>query len=212
MKVAICLSGQCRLIGQWPTIKEKLFSCLPQADYFVHFWEEGERKGHQYTPLRGDHLEHVLDLFKPIKHLIEPQKQVQQPGAVVNFNCHSMLYSLMISNDLKKQYEDEHNFKYDCVIRVRTDFGIKDTLELSEYSDLDHLHVRFLAANDITRGVNDQFAFGNSAIMDRYADCYNHMKNPHMIKWDCPEVILARYIDDVAKIPRKEIKQSLFWW
>ena len=75
------------------------------------------------------------------------------------------LYCLQQSNILKSKYEEQNNFKYDCVIRMRPDILPEPEAIFPELSqlDLNKLHV---FKHDAWFGYNDRVYFSNSANMD----------------------------------------------
>ena len=87
-----------------------------------------------------------------------------------------MFYSLEKANDLKKKYEEKNNFKYDCVIRLRTDeFFYKDVGSLDDY-DLNTVNV-FDEYAHLDYGINDHFAFGSSKLMDKYLSVCSNLSD-----------------------------------
>lgn len=103
-KVAICISGQLRTgIKAFPSF-DNFFKGL-DADVFYHTWEQPSNIS-----------EEVDRLYKPKKTSVNPVFSKEEMGSFGH-----MLYSMMIANELKKQYEIEHNFRYDLVIKTRFD-------------------------------------------------------------------------------------------
>jgi len=99
---------------------------------------------------------------------------------VVKFGCYSsfpynflsQFYSFYKAIELKKIYEQNTNFKYDCVIRIRPDVYLYDNISLNQM-DLNILNV-FDAPfhNSTTLTVNDHFACASSELLDTYGDCF----------------------------------------
>ena len=80
-----------------------------------------------------------------------------------------------MSNNLKIKYEKENNFRYDVVIRCRFDIDL-----ISLNLDLSNLEPdKIYVDGEINRGQpgvpNDQFAIGNSYVMDYYANLYENL-------------------------------------
>jgi hypothetical protein len=103
-RVAICLSGLIRTgIEAFPSFKS-FFQHL-NADIFFHTWDTEK-----------DKVQKIIDLYEPKSYLITPPKIFQR------FEIFGpMLYSIMMSNEQKKNYEIENNFRYDLVIKTRFD-------------------------------------------------------------------------------------------
>ena len=68
-----------------------------------------------------------------------------------------MFYSIYKANLLRKQWEDNHKFKYDLVIRTRSDMEFSNGIPMNELTDslLDDNLLHLV----IDHGVWDQFAF-----------------------------------------------------
>lgn len=123
----------------------------------------------------------------------------------------SMFYSIYKSNELKKQYEKEKNFKYDAVIRCRFDLRvvfpiIAQKLELNNYiyAKDDCTHTSFC--------VNDHLAISSSQNMDIYSDTYNHLDElvkQHKVNF-VPEILLGKWLE-INNLSTKHIKYNLPW-
>tara|TARA_R100001082_G_scaffold111110_1_gene93427 strand:- start:614 stop:1279 length:666 start_codon:yes stop_codon:yes gene_type:complete len=73
---------------------------------------------------------------------------------------------LLECNQMRKKYEEEHGFKYDFVIRSRTDLLFTEKLKASMYPE----HVNLFRHFDNKIEIHDQFAFSGSDLMDIYCD------------------------------------------
>jgi hypothetical protein len=83
----------------------------------------------------------------------------------------SQYYSIYKSIELKKIYEQQNNFEYDCVVRIRSDF-ICNPIEIEKYN-LNQINLPNCPTHmgtDLT--VNDHFAFSSSKNMDIYSECF----------------------------------------
>lgn len=142
----------------------------------------------------------ILDLYPPTGGLIEDYKEAQKIflpiyidimmkegmnmfNAVSNLGPISMHYSIMNANYFKHLYEKQNNIKFDVVIRMRFDSDIKEMQPLESY-DLSRINIPIKRDWDLwyddgsdwkvlgTGGLNDQFAFGPSALMDTYSSLF----------------------------------------
>jgi len=87
----------------------------------------------------------------------------------------SLFYSMERANDHKREYENKNNFKYDCVIRLRTDeFFMRPIGPISTY-DMNLVNVLKDWVH-LDYGLNDRFAFGSSELMDKYLDVYSNFE------------------------------------
>lgn len=112
----------------------------------------------------------------------------------------SMHYSIYKANQLKKEYENEHNMLFDWVIRMRTDSDFRtDALDLNTLTE--DLNIPSGEDwNDV--GINDQFAIGRSHTMDIYSNFYNNIHYTQSSKY-YPEVMLCNYLKKVNLIPNR---------
>jgi len=78
-------------------------------------------------------------------------------------NCLSYFYSLNEVNKLKQLYEYENKFKYDYVIRCRTDVIVNTKVKFEEYNR-EYFHASCLQQQPPF--INDWFNFGGSDIME----------------------------------------------
>lgn len=107
----------------------------------------------------------------------------------------SQYYSIYKSIWIKKLYEYQNNFKYDCVIRLRSDF-MCDPIEI----DTCNLNQINLPNCPLHKGtsltVNDHFAFSSSENMDIYSECFLYIPTYYYIyKIDMiQEIILGKHL------------------
>ena len=138
MKIALCLSGQPRYLEIGYSHLYREFLSKYSVDTFCHLWFDANLKGTPFSYTinypgrnelwKGDLDKTVLELYKPKLYSFENPKTFSfDPKANYGIgktnNC-SMFYSIQKSNELKMEYERIHNFKYDLVIRARTDIII----------------------------------------------------------------------------------------
>jgi len=214
MRVALCLSGQARFLETcyYESMKPNIIDDL-NPDVFIHTWDTSDMVDQHFINgngwVMGDKISHdlmetMVSLYKPKKHVIEPQKYFEQNKwsnrlmpSIKSDHMYSMFYSINESNKLKKQYEEENNFIYDWVIRIRFDMAIPSgPLNLSSLTN-DHLWVA-TGCFDNRGGYLDSLGYSSSQIMDIYSDTFNHVdkiadENPTM--GICGEYILRKHID-----------------
>jgi len=212
MKVAIIIPGQPRNIQIAYNSLKAPYLDKHDCDFFIHTWFD------EKFPL--DIYGKMIELFKPKKFLVEQQikfaeKDVKDPTWNTPLqNLLSMYYSMYMGNQLKSLYEEEQKFKYDFVIKMRSDLQIHRPIELEkiEPGKLALYNWTQLAYNDI--GSSDVFAVGPSDIMDIYSDLYSkvlyylyedptwNIRDPKMRA----EYILNHHLKTVNKIPIQ-----IFW-
>lgn len=190
MKIALCLSGQPRFVDEgYAQLYEHLLSKY-SVDCFVHSWWSpdmanvnmntmgmGNPNGRSYV-FKPDTIERIKGYYNPVSSLFEPQKQfeliedvyLQQPNKTTSVQ--SMWYSIKMSNQLKTEYEKTHNFKYDIVIRSRTDVIIR-AMSLEKLTDPNCIYTDSVGANNDFP--NDQLAVSDSASSDYYSSLYDNL-------------------------------------
>lgn len=144
--------------------------------------------------ISSDAIEKVLKIYKPISYKIEPSKNFNDShvpfkeslerywyGALddpdkngfrwrtIN-NCLSYFYSLNEVNKLKKEHEYANDFKYEWVVRCRTDTVIHTKIP---FEDLDSEVVHYSNLQNQPDGmINDWFDFGGSKQMDAFMSVF----------------------------------------
>lgn len=171
-KVAICLSGLVRTgIQAHPSFK-KFFSTLGDYDIFYHTWD---------TDIVT--YEKVKELYKPVSSLVElPLDPIKESS------FGSMLYSIMMANELKKKHEIENNFRYDLVIKTRFDLVFDENsyfptdprwprtiYSLGGNAGLNHTDYE-------NHGISDLIFWGDSQSMDIATNVYRYYKNVALVK------------------------------
>lgn len=206
MKTAICFYG---IVGGtdgkdgagtvipfeecYKTYKKHIID-INNADVFIHTWSTEVEKG-------------VVDLYKPKKHKF--QKQIRFSASKNTHRSLSRWHSTKEVLELKKAYERENNFKYDCVMLLRFDVQWFVDVDFSKY-DLNHLHASNWNRPDRNprhknykelpstktnnslkvNGFSDLWFFSNSKIMDEFASVYGGVKagrykySQHYSAWD----------------------------
>jgi hypothetical protein len=189
MKIALCLSGQPRALDVGYSHLYREFLSKYSVDTFCHIWFDPKLDGMPFSyniiypgrneMWRDDLDKTMLQMYNPKMYTFE-QPKVFPFDSKANYemsksnNC-SMFYSIQRSNDLKIEYERLHNFKYDLVIRSRTDITIANCkLDLNTLDTrkiyTSTTHQRF---SDGTEICNDQLAIGSSSLMDAYSCLYS---------------------------------------
>jgi hypothetical protein len=88
-------------------------------------------------------------------------------------HVHSMYYSIYRANELKKRYERENGFVYDCVVRSRTDLYFDKEFTLDEFlSDPNAIWLSNFEQRPQGMSYADLYAFSTSERMDYYSGCY----------------------------------------
>lgn len=171
MKIALCLSGGLR------NFKDTYYSfkhfLLDKYDTDVFFYGLENKEGVDRN------LKDLIDLYKPKKY------QINTTEFYNNINCKYNLpssfygfYNVLKCNNLKSEYENENEFKYDIVIRSRTDnfwfrYLTDEEVNLSKNNIIIPEDWAFKCVNNFARF--DGFALGSSKLIDDYADLFNRI-------------------------------------
>jgi hypothetical protein len=184
MKIALCLSGQPRYLDEgYEQINRNLLSKY-DIDCFVHTWWDDSMKnesmvlspnlnyGRKYI-WKENTLETIVKYYSP--KIFMHQKQIEfdtfdyiDYGPCFPQYVHSMFYSIMMCNNLKKIYEKENNFIYDVVIKSRFD------AKFNRFNiDLEKLDMNYLYAQHYREHItDDKFIISSSKNMDVYSSAF----------------------------------------
>jgi hypothetical protein len=213
MRVALCISGQPRkAMETFPYIYDNIIG-PNNADVFIHmnFDKENTRieKLHMDNgtcDLDPDIDQKVIDLYKPVKYLIESPKNFHKPNLevpekrienVMKMNAHrkwdreqtknhiikqlmSMYYSIYKCNELKETYANENGFVYDYVIRLRFDFVPYAPLYCNK---LNPNFIHYLGIQQKDELISDWLNIGSNSIMNIYASLYLHVEYLNTFKF-----------------------------
>ena len=204
MKIALCLSGYLRTFKEcWPSIKENLIQ-NNGVDIFIHTYDKlGHSSGWRSPIDLSENIDMkflesipnvkiiVTEKWDDIKYKFEKFRKYQPNVTNINVIA-TIFYKIYMCNELKKQYEKEHNFIYDIVIRTRGDqvftkkinwdFPLNKVLiNAYPWGDEDYV-CHYQLTNDKgnvileheNECVNDRFTAGNSANIDFVSNLYNH--------------------------------------
>jgi hypothetical protein len=207
-RVAVCLSGQARTWrSAFPNLKRFFddIACYEpwdtphevKVDYFCHTWdtntwwrEEDKYAEGNNAPLSEEDKRDLPVFYDAVSHVIEPS--IEQTNGR---RWDGMLYSFMRSILLKRDYELQHNFEYDLVIKARYDIVFDPDLRfrahpitpLTAYTSNDIVKFpREYYQNDF----HDVMFWGDSLTMDLVADTVRDL--------GCPEQLIPAEPDQNA--------------
>ena len=185
MKIAILISGFTRTISHnFPKMKQ-IFDKY-DCDYYLHL--SNNESMDQYQNIKYDTNE-ILQLVKPTKCIIEDEVVFNK---TIHINQKRMWYKINLLNKLKKYHEIHMNMEYDMVIRIRPDLYIlDDDVDFTKFELTDNTVFGFKQNEYFC----DEFNFGSSKTMDKYADIFllfdnyiNHVsKSTDLLKKCCVE-------------------------
>lgn len=223
MRIAICLSGHVRSYQTThPHFVEALINpnAGHQIDIFLSTWSNIDAiiSGHNFRvraipPQVPINLDDILARYRPVKYHIDEAidlshvrdfdiyKLNMRPGTIP-IAIFSMFYKMGHADKLRQQYQEEHGFTYDAVVRTRFDLIYPRPFILTEF-DLNFLHLPSMIEG-VYRPVcewcgrawrNDKFAIASAENMRRYALLHDYMNQ----MWDDgvpmqPEVMLHEHL------------------
>jgi len=151
-----------------------------ECDVFVHTWNELEPKTstwHEgYLKVKSGDVDRdrILSIYNPVSCLIEEQN-IRNPSKTIFYNqCEEGVlyaqYSRYKVNELKKQHEKLHSFRYDVVIVSRPDIIYYRNLLHEELQNPESLWV----SQVFLGGASDILFLSNSENIDKVCKFYNH--------------------------------------
>lgn len=184
------------------------------VDVFIHSWssECKEQLLEYYQPKLfiiedqkefplSDKLKNNRDLKEKIKNIISVLNKKRTLNNIdINnkkeaFRACSRWYSNKKVLELKRQYEIENRFKYDCVMVLRLDVGFYSKMDFSEYdmgcfyasnwNDYPNISNDYKVNrknHNLGKGFLDFWFLSNSDNMDSFSKLYDNMPNYHI----CP--------------------------
>lgn len=132
-RIAVCFNGQLRTaVEASPSIKHYFGDNFDKVDFFVHTWTQNSFRppfnlkvpAKKDTFVTKEYVDQFLKIYNPVNIILEDSekyysritKTYGSTGDLVSF-WHSGYYSSL----LKREFEKLNNFKYDVVLRLRTD-------------------------------------------------------------------------------------------
>lgn len=125
-----------------------------------------------------------------------------------NFSIQSHFYSVWAVNQLKKQYESNNGFRYDGVIRLRTDVLFRQPIDLTTLDPSKMtlpINYEYHYTGELLPRKCDFVAYSCSELMDVYCDYYQHLDWVFSQPYGeicCNEKHLVKYLS--AFLPQKE--------
>jgi hypothetical protein len=223
MNIAICLSGSLRKIKKALRSIEDI-SKTGNVKLFIHTWnfeEETNLQNQRVTPDEDSNVNYLLnkfnieailiDKYESKKLLFEEVKKysiklTQYPNL---FRYYPMFYSINRANDIKKIHENENNFIFDIVYRIRFDSKILNPEKLP-ISKIEENIIIIPNTDKDHYGINDQFAYGSSIGMDCYSNLFNNLDKLKGIYYN-PEQLLLRHLqNENVNIQRSELDVDIY--
>lgn len=212
MKIAICFNGQIRDgVECSKSILNYIGELKNDCDFFVHTWDietishnthlPSDRHHFTQYPVEESKFDSFKEIYKPKKMVVEEfnSTQVQNIQGGLRFNKKlnknvvAMFESAFYSNELKKEYEKENNFKYDFAIKMRPDLVFSNTKNLKDDLEQCNDETFLYGAHAECYGharVEDVLWFATSKNMDNISNFYDHYGDSR----SCWQIAAAHYI------------------
>jgi len=206
MRIAVCLSGAERLESPALTHFVRQLPDEAEKDLYAFFWEGG--------PLSDEAALADLLARKTEGRFGAIEVQVGRDFAV-DFNLTVMTYpetnvenvirmyrGIRRCNDMKLRRELTGGFRYDHVVRTRSDIELASPLDLGRFMPLTREFIVFPENGHWRGGLNDQFAFGASEKMDVYSLVIDYL--PEHCGNGCPlhpETLLRFHLTRMGIMP-----------
>lgn len=184
-KIAICFSGQIRDGFEKTLMLQKIFLIDSlDADVFCCFEDTSQdKKDFIKKVLNPNNIIYVND-YKPPNECI------------INLGTMSMYNKIFLANKLKIDFENNNNFKYDYVIRIRPDLIIKE--HLPEYifdNQIDNqIYMPIISKAFISYGYPDFMGISTSHNMDIYSNIFLFLLNSKSNTCNISETLLYSYL------------------
>lgn len=196
MRIALCISGMMRTYQKcFPTVIEHIIQANPQDsfDTFIATWDVHGRNpvwweiSKDNTPVDFNHLQEEFGQKLNIKRIMierfENSDFMYQADLQINTkyanrtgersNPHNylpMIYKIDQVQTLALDHQIKNKFNYDVIVRMRSDLFFEAPVHFTK-TDIDDRSI-FMPERECwgPANLNDQFAYGNSHIMDVYTN------------------------------------------
>jgi hypothetical protein len=206
MRVALCFSGLPRMVENTARYWHNSIITRYPTDVFIHTWDWCDI----WNP--NTQLKHTLmSLYQPRVLEISTPKTFDTSMYVDRIWPHrttpagvlSQWYSVQKSIEFKQELEQAQGSEYDIVVRARFDWYLNNhsliqnnAVNVALTPTLDG-H-RFLWNQQPHTGINDQFAYGSSSLMNQYAKLFDNIPNLYSAQGVdfCSELFLKAHLLD----------------
>lgn len=196
MKTALCIAGQMRTFDKvFPSLKKFLIDVL-KPDIFISTWSKTGKTHKLRTCSTNEADDVLLDDLKQLTEAkiidIEPFNEeyynsfngITRPEYLMNhepIHSRSMIphfYKIHRCNMLKNTYSIENQIDYDCVIRLRPDLLLKNSIEAlipkinlknSAYVSLCELNPSFQ--------ISDKFVLMDNEVSNYYSSVWERLED-----------------------------------
>jgi hypothetical protein len=201
VKIALCFSGQIRTgLLTYNNIKRFIGDLIEQCDVFVHTWDVITQTSSDLS-IAGVPFKESDSLFEEFSNIWKPKKMIvenYENWVNQNLKIEPLFYSLMESNNFRKEYQREKNLIYHFVIKIRPDFiynpsyRLRDELEIILNSDYGSSIYTLDFGNCISlKKFEDVFWIGTSDVFEIASNYYFERLQNNEVDW---QTEMAEYL------------------
>ena len=199
MKIAIYCTGFLRTFKTNAVYLKVLMEKYNCDLYFYVVSNEFECDSYLNTSVSFDLIQKELN---PKVFMLEKEDENQE----VQTKIKRMWFKLSTIDFIRKNIEKRESIKYDLVMRLRPDILINDLNSLCQLIDTYEKGQILLPKDDCKsypklnldgfQGFNDQFAFGETALMEVYCSLYSHMEEYHSEGYINSSSLLKKHLEN----------------
>jgi hypothetical protein len=206
MKIALCISGQMRNYKN-EYVKNNFLTYLfnpLNPDIFISTWgnknDENEIFNH-YENIKGIKIVDYDKWYSNIDN--DLINIINTPNPPHNPTSYQQLFMIYSCNNLKCDYENKNNFKYDIVFRVRPDCLFIDRCDFSNFKNNTIYTQKKIDSNM----VYDIFFYGDSPSMDiisksfiNYRELFNSNFNNGLNRVDANRILYIQALNNNIEV------------
>ena len=216
MRIALCLSGYFENAGGLfdslkghQYINKKILNDR-NVDVFVHSWDLKNKKlinnAYNITDCIFEKQKDFSEKLKMCDNDWLLDNKDSPPGMYATnsvFKTLSVSYSRMMANQIKCDYEEANNFKYDCVVMTRFDLGQRGKQHKQKYyatninfnSSLNMNYIYSAFWDQLNHGFADHWFYSNSENMNMVSNLHHNLVEYYQRDSDYVKSVLNHWPD-----------------
>lgn len=223
MRVAVCISGAMRGYKEsaYCLVPHLISKFYPDVDVFVSTWRDrGKREQSHYMFPLGNHADDesitendIISLYPNVRMIsieeflpeycneiagvVKPTELVAQAENKVGKYTIPMYYQMKKCNDIRKDFQEKYNVKYDAVIRTRPDI-LAGPVSDGVLNSLDFI---WAYPDGLGYRVSDRLAISTPENMDYYSNCFDSLNKYWEEglqvdgRWKVGEIMMKTHLD-----------------
>ena len=209
MRTALLIYGHMRTYqATVESLKKNIIDIL-NPDVFIHTWDEIEARTPSWHsehmnvfPLSEDHINKIKVFYDHKNILIESQNVTERSCITTPNNNISldgqkfMLESIKKANRLKTDYEEENDFKYDLVVKIRPDIMLFTNIPIPKSIESN----RFYVGSNNRISACDIISFSESHVMDAVSTAIDFFDEFYVERARNETLSHTSYVDFVSSL------------